>query len=218
MDNSTQVTQRAVAGQAATDPATPSPTVTHYQQLADDFLKTMDTLAASLPIFQASHETTVKFVRGKLNVPLSFMASAVAAVEQDPSLQGIRKLDTQEARDTLQFLEAFRTVVDKVTAFGKALDFTMNARRANLAADSLQIYGIAKEATRDPASALITGPHVQSMSRDLGRRGIGRKKKTPTTPATVPPATPTPTPAPHQPAAPVTPAPVTPVPVTTAAL
>src|ERR1700682_3626152 len=200
MENSTQViASGAAAVAAATDPTTLSPTVTHYQQLADEFLKTLDTLAATLPIFEASHVTTFKFVRGKLNVPLQFLASAVAAVEQAPDLQAMKKLDTTQARDTLQFLDAFRTVVDKVTSFANALQFTMNARRAGLAADALQIYGIAKEAMRDPAAALVTGPHVVSMQRDLKRKGIGGKpsKRKPTPAPTPPTTTPAPPPAPH---------------------
>ena len=112
------------------------------------------------------------------------MISAAAAVEQVPELQAIQKLDVDAAHDTLQFLEAFRPVRDKVDAFAKNLKYTMDSRKAKLATDSLLTYDVAKGLARDPKSATIASL-VANMKRDLGRRG---RPKTPlalrkTTPA-----------------------------------
>jgi hypothetical protein len=43
-------------------------------------------------------------------------------------------------------------VLDKVSAFTNALKFTIASRKASLAADSLQIYDIAKGLARDPGT------------------------------------------------------------------
>lgn len=153
------------------DPVTgPTPTVTHYQQLADDFSKALDELVLTIPKLEITHPATANFVRSHLNVPTEFLATAIAAVEQIPELQGVKKLDVASARDTLQFIDAFRPVQDKITALANSLKFTMASRKATLAADSLQIYNIAKGIARDPGAAAVASL-VQNLKRDLGRRG-----------------------------------------------
>lgn len=153
----------------------PGPTVTRYQQLAAEFTAALDEIATIIPKLEAAHISTANFVRSHLNVPIEFLATVTAAVDQTAELQGVRKLDVNAARDTLQFLDAFRPVLDKVTAFAKNLQFTMNSRKASLASDALQIYVIAKGIARDPNSATVASL-VQNMKRDLGRRG---RPKTP---------------------------------------
>jgi len=156
---------------AAPDPTpVPTPTVTFYQKLADDFSKALDEIAQIIPKLEITHPATANFVRSHLNVPTEFLATAIAAVEQTPELQGTGKLDVTAARDTLQFIEAFRPVQDKVTAFANSLKFTMASRKASLAADALQIYSIAKGIARDPGAAAVASL-VSNLKRDLGRRG-----------------------------------------------
>ena len=159
-----------------TPPLPPSPTTTRYQQLADEFSRELDNLATIIPKLAVSHISTANFVRAHLNVSIDFLATAIAAVEQVPALQAVEKLDVVAARDTLQFIEAFRPVLDKVTAFTKSLKFTLDSRKATLAADALQIYDIAKGVARDPGSANVASL-VSNMKRDLGRRGRGRNLK-----------------------------------------
>jgi hypothetical protein len=155
----------------ASDPSTtPTPTVTHYQQLADNFAKALDEITAIIPKLEITHPATANFVRSHLNVPTEFLATAIAAVEQTPELQGVNKLDVSAARDTLQFIDAFRPIQDKVTAFANSLKFTMASRKATLAADALQIYSIAKGIARDPGAAAVASL-VSNLKRDLGRRG-----------------------------------------------
>lgn len=153
---------------AAETPTTP--TVTHYQQLAAEFTAALEEIAALIPKLEAHHVSTDKFVRSHQNVPIEFLATVIAAVEQTPELQGVKKLDVLEGRDTLQFIEAFRPVLDRVAAFARNLQYTMASRKASLAADSLQIYNIAKGIARDPNSAAVASL-VANMKRDLGRRG-----------------------------------------------
>jgi hypothetical protein len=181
---------RAVtAGDAAAEPGTPS-ALTHYQQLAAEFCKQLDEIAATIPRLELTHASTANFVRSHLNVSTEFLATAIAVVEQVPELLSAKRLDIAAARDTLQFIEAFRPVADKLVSFSKSLSDTMAARKATLAADALQVYSIAKGLARDPNSAHIAAL-VANLKRDLGRRG--RRPKDSTTTAKLPPMLPLPT-------------------------
>jgi hypothetical protein len=154
-----------------TTPETPhSPTITRHQQMADQFMKELDTIAATIPNLEARHVTTANFVRSHVNISIAFLSTAIAAVEQTDVLQAVEKLDPITAHDTLQFIDAFRPVVDKLFALASTLKFTLASRKASLAANALQIYAIAKGVARDPRSAAVASL-VANMKRDLGRRG-----------------------------------------------
>jgi hypothetical protein len=156
----------AAAPQLADD--APTPTVTYYQQLAEHFSKALDEIAALIPQMEGERPATADFIRSHQNIPIVFLGTAIAAVEQVPELQDVRKLDVARARDTLQFIEAFRPMLDKFTRIEKSLAFTLGSRKANLAADALQIYAIAKGVARDP-DASTAASIVQNLKRDLGR-------------------------------------------------
>ncbi|HKS25118.1 MAG TPA: hypothetical protein VJZ76_20150 [Thermoanaerobaculia bacterium] len=169
MSSSSTRTAAVAAADASTEPGI-SPTVTHYQQLATEFCKQLDAIAAIIPNLELTHASTAKLVRSRLNVPMEFIATAVAVVDQVPELQSTNRLDVVAARDALQFIEAFRPVADKVVAFSKSLTDTIDKSQAGLAANSLQAYAIAKALARDVNSASVAA-HVANMKRDLGRRG-----------------------------------------------
>jgi hypothetical protein len=136
-------------------------TITYYQQLAAEFYVELEDVANLIPNLESAHVSTARFVRSHQNVSLEFLATAIAAVEQSVELQGVRKLDVTAARDTLQFLKAFRPVLDRIRALADSLEFTMKSCRASLTADALQIYAIAKavapihEARQWPRSSMI---------------------------------------------------------------
>ena len=174
--------QQAVTADLAADP---TPTLTHYDQLAAQLVAAIAGLEASIPRFESSHPTTFDFVRGKRNVPADFIATVLAAVEENPELQRLGKFDVVEARDTLQFIDAFRPLVDRVAAFLRNVQFTMDSRKAKVAVSGLQIYDIAKGIARDPSSAVVA-THVRNMKRDLRRaRPKARSSSTPDTPSPV---------------------------------
>jgi len=169
---------------------TAEPTVTRYMELAVEITKALDALSAMVPQFELKHASTASFVNAHIAVPLKFLNTVVAAVEQAGDLQGVNRLNIAEARDTLQFIDAFLPVADRVDAFANGLRFTINSRRAALAADALQIYGVAKVVARDAGGAAV-GLHAQNMARDLGKKNRRAAKKQPApTPAGDVPATP----------------------------
>jgi hypothetical protein len=145
-----------------------TPTVTHYQQLAADFVKALDQIATIIPQLEEAELAVAKFTRGQLGIPEKFCATAIAAVEQLPELQALNRLDPVAGRDTLQFLEAFRTVRDRAVAFAKSLKFSFDSRKANLSRQSLQIYAVAKGLARDKRNPEVAA-HVENMKRDLAR-------------------------------------------------
>lgn len=161
----------AAAAGATPDPGTtPTPTVTHYQQVADQLSKALDDAFAIMPKLESPHPDTAGWVNAHLNVPDKFVEIAVGAVEQTPELQSIKKLDVDAARDTLQFNAAFSPMRLKVAAFEKAMGFTMNSGKANVAADSLQVYYLLKGLARDPGSAHLI-PIAGALKHALGRHG-----------------------------------------------
>jgi hypothetical protein len=148
----------------------PTLTVTRYQQLAATVIAALDEIEQIIPNLETAHTSTADFVRAYRNVPLKFLVTATSGVEQSAELQGVKKFDIAAARDTLQFMEAFGPVHDRVSAFEGKLQFTLGSRKASLGFESLQIYDIAKGLARDPNSAELEAL-VANMKRDLGRPG-----------------------------------------------
>ena len=185
-------TVNQVTGQGATPDAVP--TKTHYDDLAEQFIKGFDALTAILPPVEVKHTTNETFVNTHLNVPDDFVITVNGAVEQSDELMGVKTFDPATVRDRLQYNAAIRPVADKIIAYGLSLIFTADFKRALNAADTLQMYAIAKGVARKAGNAKV-GLHVQNMKRDLGKKGRGKvKAKAPNTPAPVPNANPAPVP------------------------
>ena len=188
-----------VVPQVPADPApVQTPTITHYQQIAENLAKALDDMLALIPTFVEAHPDTTAFVNRHQNVPLQFIATAVAAVQENPELQG-GTFDATEARDALQFIDAFRPMADRLTAAAKNLNFSIRSRKANAGNGALEVYAIAKRVALNPLSTTVAS-HVGNLKRDLGRRGGVRKKQAPGTPNPVPaPGTSAPAPVPTAP-------------------
>ncbi len=184
--------------QVPADPApAQTPTITHYQQIAANLAKAIDDMLALIPSFVEAHPDTTAFVRRHQNAPLQFIATAVAAVEANPELQR-GSFDATEARDALQFIDAFRPMADRLNAAAKNLTFSINSRKANAGTGALEVYAIAKRIALNPLSTTLSS-HVGNLKRDLGKRS-GGKRKAPGTPVPVPSApAPVPVPVPTNP-------------------
>lgn len=176
------------AGGPADAPATL--TVTYYQQLATHFSEIIDAIATIIPR-DTEQVQDVRLVRSRLNVPVKFLGTAVASVEQVEELRNVRKLDVNRGRDTLQLIDAFRPIRDKVAAFAKDLDDALNSRQTALAGEALNAYDTAKSLARGGTNPALTS-WVENMQRDLGRRGPRAKKPAPDPAPAPPPTTPAP--------------------------
>ena len=162
-----------LAGPASDTP--PRLTDTYYQQLAAYCRAALDEIAAAvLPRLEGTVPTGASTASGHLNIPTPFLGTAITSVEQNPELQCVR-LDVHRGRDTLQLMEAFRPIRDKVAAFDRDLVHVLNVRRSALAVEALDTYAIAKSlahAHNNPALLAWVG----TMQRALGRRGPRKKK------------------------------------------
>jgi hypothetical protein len=149
-------------------------TTTRYQELAAQFIASLDALTATIPKLELEQPAALSVVRGRLNIPDAFLGSSIATVEQTPEIQPLNTLDVAAGHDVLQFIEAFRPVLDKVAAVGRHIKFTMSSRKSLLAGDALRVYDLAKSVARDPRNAAIAA-HVKNMKRDLNRPGRPKK-------------------------------------------
>ena len=153
----------------------PTTTRTHYDLLAEEIMDDLDRVAAKIPKLEAYHRASENEIRAHVNVPRPFLGTAVVAVEQTPDLQAVRKLVPEQGHDTLQYLDAFRFVDDKLGELKSYVRFTLMSRHTALALRALQIYAVARGLARDGRRADIAA-HVEFLRRDLGKRGRPRKK------------------------------------------
>ena len=147
-------------------------TVTQYQLLANDFSASLDKVASLVPKPDPAHVVTENFVKARLGIPLEFLGTVIVSVEQAPELVG--KLDPKAGRDTLQLVEAFRPLIDKVERFKKDLQTNLNVRLAVLTEEALQVYQAAQTFSRDRKSPTLEAL-VANMKRDLGRAEARRR-------------------------------------------
>ena len=162
----------------------PTAALTPYQQTAAGVIADLNKAIAAIPKLEAGiPPAMVKFVRGHLNVPNEFLATALATLEQSDALQGTKVFDAAATRDELQYLEAFKPVLDKVWGLGDVLGYTLWSKKASIASSAYRIYGIAKQIALTGGSTASVS-HVSNMKRDLGRSGRRKKAQTQTPPAT----------------------------------
>ena len=151
-------------------------TETEYQKAADALSAAIDAFVARLPFFEEPHERTAR-VYGYLNLPEEFVGAAIASVDESEALQSIDKLKVERAREVRQFRDAFRPLARKIIAVGEGLDFTIDSQLAELNAEALRIYRVARSLALDPATPGVV-VHVETMRRYLGRAGR-KKNRTP---------------------------------------
>jgi hypothetical protein len=170
--NDTSSTTPGTTGTTA--PAGPTPALNADEQLVANLNNAIDALVAQIPELQAAHSTTSKFVRTHLNVPLEFIAGAVAAVNNSPALQATNMFNADEGRAALQFIGAFQPLQEKVGLLAQNLQFTINERKANISVKASMLYGTAKQAARLPGNVNVEG-HVKLLKEHLARAKRAKK-------------------------------------------
>ena len=153
-----------------------SPTVTHYQELAAIFIARVEDAFALLGELQYRHPLTEPFIRSNHTVPIEFIADVAAIVEDMPDLAIVKKFDPLEARDVLQFLQAFEPAANRVEILLSGLRYTMRAKKAKVADGALHVYHMAKLFGRRKEGAVFHD-RAAVMRRSLGRAGKHRRAK-----------------------------------------
>lgn len=164
----------ATDGGATPQPLPPGPSATRYQHIAAQFLQAFRAAAAMIPDLESPHSSTAGFVRAHTTAPMRFLSTVTLAVELNQELVALGRLDAASARDKLEYIAAFRPLLITITAFLRSFAFTINAHRAAVTAESLQVYGLAKALARSPRAAHL-GPWVARMKEALGKSGRPRK-------------------------------------------
>ena len=153
----------------------PTTTRTYYDLLAEEIMEDLDRVAAKIPKLEAHHRVSENEMRAHMNVPRPFLRTAVFAVEDAPDLRATRKLVPEQGHDTLQYIDAFRFVDDKLAEVKAYVRFTLMSRHTALAMRSLQIYALARGFARGGRRSDVAA-HVDNLRRDLGKRGRPKKK------------------------------------------
>lgn len=153
-----------------------TPIIPAHHQLADEIIHDLDAIQAKIEKLEREFPEHEDVIRAHVNVPVVFMSSTVALVEETPDLEGTKRLDPVEGHDTLQFLNAFGTVHDRMIALARRLKLNLKSRKARLAGQSLQIYGIAKGLIRDGKHPELAA-RVEILGHYLGPRGRPRKSR-----------------------------------------
>jgi hypothetical protein len=150
-------------------PAPATPTITASDRLAGEIA---EAIAGRIPRLARPHPSTASRVGGARTVSREFIESMIAAVESQPELRAVNTFDVDEAREMLQFNDAFRHVVDRLEALTASVSHTIEWRKAKVVFAALRTYEIAKGLARDPDSAALAG-HLENLRRDLGRTNGG---------------------------------------------
>src|SRR5689334_17467416 len=145
------------------------PTLTYYMQLASELMNVFDQLNTLIPKMDESESVDGKVFRSNLNVPDAFCVTTITAVEQLPELGAGTRFTTEKNRNRLQFVEAFRPVIQKGLATLKRVERAVRAAKSLVATDALVVYRVAKSYASDRKSPLVEA-HVASMKRDLNRK------------------------------------------------
>ena len=98
-------------------PSPPNPS----ELLAAELLGVLNDFAARIPGLSSPHKSTALRVRRQRTIPKPFMRSAIFTTEQFESLQATGTLGIAAARETLQFVDAFKPVLDKLKTLAHSI-------------------------------------------------------------------------------------------------
>jgi len=165
----------------------PAPVTTPYQKIAAQLGGAINETVGQIPGFNADLSDIPKRLRR--SVSAEFLGLTVAAVDASAELQGVNQLDTIDCRDTLQFGQAMRPLVDQLRGAARRIDLLIRVKEERSGRGALGIYNIAKRVAKNPNNTHVA-VHVENMKAELRRTRVGRQAK-------VPPAPPAPIPAPE---------------------
>ena len=145
------------------------------EQLAAEVAKVMDLIAERLKL-ETPHASTARRVRGARTVPRDFVLSMIAAAERRPDFPFLGQFDTTEAREVLQSADAYRLVAERTAMLLASLNYTIEARWADLVAKAMYKFSNASVLAEYPENAELAA-EVENLREQLGRKGSRKKKK-----------------------------------------
>jgi hypothetical protein len=166
---------------SADAPAIPSTiTITHYQEVGANVLKLIETVRSAIPVVEVPLDVKQPLGSGKSGL----IATAVSVFESSPELQGLG-FNVDEARDTMQYVDAFQPVLDQLRALARHLEVQIRFRKGRSIDAALQLYSVAKGVSRR-ALGVDLPAHVGNLKRQMtasNRKKKASKSSTSATPA-----------------------------------
>ena len=121
------------------------------------------------------------------SVPKEFVELTAVAVKTNATLERPVGQNLAKDRELTSYAEAYDPVADELEALAHFIRHSVAAARSKVGSSALTTYNVARALAKSPEMADLL-PHVEDMSKALGRRR--RKSKSQPAPA---PASPAPT-------------------------
>lgn len=119
------------------------------------------------------------------SLPEEFLHLAAAALDVNPTLGAGCGITATEVREALNFKRDFTNAANETRLVAKGMDDTIAERMADVGERCLRFYNAAKRGNRGNATASLV-PHVDDMTRALGKGRPKKKKPEPPTPEVAP--------------------------------
>ncbi len=125
------------------------------------------------------------------NLPPQFVELTAVAMTNSASLVRAGAADPLQTRDLMSYADAYAPFADELEAFAKFVRHSVAVAKNKGIRDALVTYALAKRLAKLPETSDLA-PHVDDMTRALGKRG--RKARTqkapvPATPVSASPVT-----------------------------
>jgi hypothetical protein len=184
--------------------ATPSPSPVSYIDAAQALVQQAHDMRQQIPNLVFPLKGQGKRLSAVASVPQEFVELTAVAVTNNAPLVIAGGTDPAKARDLMSYADAFGPLAGELEALASYVRHSVTAAKNEAASDALVTYAMAKTLAKRPATADLV-PHVDEMSRALGRRRKSKSSKSSKSQPAPSPATPVPAEPP-----PVTPSPATP--------
>lgn len=171
------MTNKEILAADSTTPNTSTITITHYQEVGANVLKLIDSVRSAIPVVEVPVGTKFPLAAGKSGL----IATAISVFESSPELQGLR-FNADEARDTLQYIDAFQPVLNQLRLLARHLEVQIRFRRGRSMEASLQLYEVAKGVSRRAAGVDLP-THVGNLKSQVTAANRKKAAKKPAAPA-----------------------------------
>lgn len=162
-DNTRSPSNHAAA--AAGDPETPSPTVTHHQEIVAGAMVLLDQVRAALPMLEPVTAENQAFVKRKRRVPKPFVNTAVGSLSLSAGLQSVPQLQAGPAQNDGQISDALLPLKMQLTLLLEAVVNTMNMADARKTTAAQKVYAVARGLALDPREVEVR-PLLARMKKD----------------------------------------------------
>lgn len=171
----------ASAGGGPSDPPATEPPASQNVQIAGRVIAAV-MAAKSEIVLEPPLPSAVAYVRANSSMDLNFIIGLVGLIESNPQLKAAAiTFDIAEAKETIDYIQAYVPVANELESFLRALKFSIAAKKAVVGAKSLRTYQALQGFARDQKLDLAT--HTAILKRTLHPRRKKAQQPAPPVPA-----------------------------------